>query len=72
MLACATQERKVSPPNLPTPDFFVPLGALISYVKSGNKFTPVHVEDIRSGRCMLFDFSFGQLSCFCVVVDWDF
>ncbi|GAB4816161.1 hypothetical protein N2152v2_003207 [Parachlorella kessleri] len=45
---CGT-ERKVSPPNLPTPDFFVPLGKLIAYVKAGNKFTPVHVEDIRSG-----------------------
>ena len=61
MLACATQERKVSPPNLPTPDFFVPLGALISYVKSGNKFTPVHVEDIRSGGCSFLVVLFDRL-----------
>jgi hypothetical protein len=40
----------VSPPNLPTPEFFVPLGKLLVYVRSGNRFNPVHVDDIRAGR----------------------
>lgn len=40
----------MSPPNLPTRPFFVPLGALIDYVRAGNKFKPVLVEDVRSGE----------------------
>lgn len=46
----AAQSRKVSPPNLPTPEFFVPLGALIAYVRSGKKFVAVEPEDIRTGE----------------------
>lgn len=45
---CGT-ERKVSPPNLPPPDFFIPLGALIYWVRRGHKFTPITVADIQSG-----------------------
>ena len=40
----------MSPPNLPTPAYFVPLGALIDYVRAGNRFTAVCVDDIRSGE----------------------
>lgn len=40
----------MSPPNLPTPDFFVPLGALIAYVRSGKKFVAVEPDDIRAGE----------------------
>ena len=43
------QERKVSPPNLPTPEYFAPLGTLLAFVRAGNKFAPVSVDDIRSG-----------------------
>lgn len=39
----------MSPPNLPPPAYFVPLGLLIDYVKGGHKFQPVTVDDIRSG-----------------------
>lgn len=39
----------MSPPNLPTPEFFVPLGRLVEYVQAGNRFNPVHVDDIRAG-----------------------
>ena len=47
----------MSPPNLPTPAFFVPLGALLSYVRGGGsgggqRFVPVTVDDIRSGACV--------------------
>lgn len=44
------QSRKVSPPNLPTPDYFAPLGALIAYVRSGKRFVAVEVDDIRFGE----------------------
>lgn len=40
----------MSPPNLPTAEFFVPLGALLEYVRAGNKFEPVRVDDVRSGE----------------------
>ncbi|KAL4421322.1 hypothetical protein ABPG75_010613 [Micractinium tetrahymenae] len=46
---CGTS-RKVSPPNLPTPDYFVPLGVLIAYVRSGKKFVAVEPDDICSGK----------------------
>lgn len=39
----------MSPPNLPTPEFFAPLGDLLAFVRAGNKFTPISVDDIRSG-----------------------
>ncbi len=39
----------MSPPNLPTPEFFVPLGKLLAYVRAGNGFVPVHVDDIKAG-----------------------
>ena len=45
---CGT-DRKVSPPNLPTPAFFIPLGALIYWVRRGHKFTAVTVADIAAG-----------------------
>ncbi len=51
------QERKVSPPNLPTPEYFVPLGALLAFVRAGNKFAPVNVDDIRSGGWLLLFFA---------------
>lgn len=46
---CGT-ERKVSPPNLPTPPYFVPLGRLLGWVAQGNQLVPVHVDDIKSGE----------------------
>lgn len=49
---CGTS-RKVSPPNLPTPDFFVPLGDLIAYVRSGRKFVAVEPDDIRAGESII-------------------
>jgi len=42
---CGT-ERKVAPPNLPPPEFFIPLGALIYWVRRGHKFTPITVADV--------------------------
>lgn len=44
---CGT-ERKVSPPNLPPEEFFIPLGALIYWVRRGNNFKPITVTDIQS------------------------
>jgi hypothetical protein len=44
---CGT-ERKVSPPNLPPEEFFIPLGALIYWVRRGNHFKPITVADIQS------------------------
>lgn len=44
---CGT-ERKVSPPNLPPPEFYMPLGALIYWVRRGNHFKPITVSDIQS------------------------
>jgi len=44
---CGT-ERKVSPPNLPPEEFFIPLGALIYWVRRGNHFKPITVTDIQS------------------------
>lgn len=44
------QERKVSPPNLPPPEFFIPLGALIYWIRRGHQFTPITVADIQSGQ----------------------
>ncbi|WPT18104.1 hypothetical protein PSENEW3_00006106 [Picochlorum sp. SENEW3] len=44
---CGT-ERKVSPPNLPPNDFYIPLGALIYWARRGNHFKPVTVADIQS------------------------
>lgn len=42
--------RKVSPPNLPPPDFFIPLGALVFWVRRGHRFTPFTTADILSGK----------------------
>jgi hypothetical protein len=44
---CGT-ERKVSAPNLPPPDFYMPLGALIFWVRRGHRFTAITVADIQS------------------------
>ena len=44
---CGT-ERKVSPPNLPPPEFYLPLGALIYWVRRGHHFKPITVADIQS------------------------
>lgn len=44
---CGT-ERKVSAPNLPPPDFYMPLGALIFWIRRGHHFTPITVADIQS------------------------
>lgn len=44
---CGT-ERKVSPPNLPPPEFYMPLGALIYWVRRGHHFKPITVTDIQS------------------------
>lgn len=46
---CGT-ERKVAPPNLPPPEFFIPLGALVYWVRRGHRFSPVLVSDIQAGR----------------------
>lgn len=42
---CGT-ERKVAPPNLPPPEFFIPLGALIYWVRRGHKFSPITVANV--------------------------
>lgn len=42
----------MSPPNLPTPEFFVPLGRLLDYVRGGHRLVPVHADDIRAGACV--------------------
>jgi hypothetical protein len=42
----------VSPPNLPTPEFFIPLGRLLEYVRGGHRLVPVHADDIRAGACV--------------------
>lgn len=47
ILVCGT-ERKVSPPNLPPPDFYMPLGALIYWVRRGHTFKSITVTDIQS------------------------
>ena len=46
---CGT-ERKVAPPNLPPPEFFIPLGALIYWVRRGHKFSPITVADVMAKR----------------------
>jgi len=46
---CGT-ERKVAPPNLPPPEFFIPLGALIYWIRRGHKFTPITVADVVAKR----------------------
>ena len=43
---CGT-ERKVSPPNLPPPEFYIPLGALIFWIRRGNHFKSITVADIQ-------------------------
>ena len=43
-------ERKVAPPNLPPPEFFIPLGALIYWVRRGHQFTPVSVADVMAKK----------------------
>lgn len=47
ILVCGT-ERKVSPPNLPPNDFYIPLGALIYWSRRGNHFKPITVADIQN------------------------
>lgn len=46
---CGT-ERKVAPPNLPPPEFFIPLGALIYWVRRGHKFSPIMVADVLAKK----------------------
>ena len=46
---CGT-ERKVSPPNLPPQDFYMPLGALIFWIRRGHHFSPITVADIQSKK----------------------
>ena len=38
----------MSAPNLPPPDFYMPLGALIFWIRRGHHFTPITVADIQS------------------------
>jgi hypothetical protein len=44
------QERKVSPPNLPPKDFFIPLGALLYAVRRGQRLSVITVADIQAKR----------------------
>lgn len=39
----------MSPPNLPTPDFFLPLGKLLEAARRGQRFVAVTVQDIKRG-----------------------
>ena len=42
-----TQERKVSPPDLPPPGMYAPLGRLLQHVSDGTPFTAASPEDIQ-------------------------
>ncbi len=42
-----TQERKVSPPDLPPKDMYTPLGRLLEDVANGIPFTPISPNDIQ-------------------------
>lgn len=46
LLVCGT-ERKVSPPNLPTKDYFVALGTWLGWVRTGNRFESVKLDEIK-------------------------
>jgi len=46
LLICGT-ERKVSPPNLPTKDYFVALGTWLGWVRTGNRFESVKLDEIK-------------------------
>ncbi len=57
----------MSPPNLPTKEFFLPLKDLISLVKTAGgawRFSPVTVKDVADGESMGGPFS----ACVWVVV----
>jgi hypothetical protein len=41
-------ERRVSPPNLPPPEFYMPLGALIFWIRRGHRFEAITVADIQN------------------------
>lgn len=46
---CGT-ERKVSPPSVPPSDFYIPLGALVYWVRRGHRFNAITVADVEAGK----------------------